>query len=359
MQLLGSGTILREVEAAADLLATEHGVAADVWSCPSFTELGRDTVAVDRWNLLHPGEHAAHRLGHASSSSERPAGPVVAATDYMRAFAEQIRPSVPADRRYVVLGTDGFGRSDYRKALRRHFEVDRQHVVVATLAALAADGAVPASAVTRRDRPLRHRPGQARPGPRLTPRTGPPAHSRQVGEEAPCPRQPQVTEVQVPDIGDFSDVPIIEVHVAPGDKVNAEDPLLTLESDKATLDVPAPSAGTVGEVLVKVGDEVSEGTPILLLSSGDGASDHSPVAGRAAGAGARARRRPTPVAEAVGAPLAAPPAVSGAGRRSGTGRGARRPERAADGPRAGRRPVGGRPRRGRRAGSPRTTCWAS
>ena len=75
-------------------------------------------------------------------------------------------------------------------------------------------------------------------------------------------------EVKVPDIGDFSDVPIIEVHVAPGDKVNAEDPLLTLESDKATLDVPAPSAGTVGEVLVKVGDEVSEGTPILLLSSG-------------------------------------------------------------------------------------------
>ena len=80
--------------------------------------------------------------------SGRPAGPVVAATDYIRAFAEQIRPSVPDDRRYVVLGTDGFGRSDYRKALRRHFEVDRQHVAVAALAALAADGAVPASTVT-------------------------------------------------------------------------------------------------------------------------------------------------------------------------------------------------------------------
>ena len=84
------------------------------------------------------------------------------------------------------------------------------------------------------------------------------------------------TEVRVPDIGDFSDVPIIEVHVAPGDKVNAEDPLLTLESDKATLDVPAPSSGTVGEVLVKVGDQVSEGTPILMLSSGDGASTTPP-----------------------------------------------------------------------------------
>jgi len=147
VQLLGSGTILREVEAGAELLAAEHGVAADVWSCPSFTELGRDTIATDRWNLLHPGEQ--QRTAWVTTQlSRRPAGPVVAATDYMRAFAEQIRPSVPADRRYVVLGTDGFGRSDYRKALRRHFEVDRQHVAVAALAALAADGTVPTSAVT-------------------------------------------------------------------------------------------------------------------------------------------------------------------------------------------------------------------
>jgi pyruvate dehydrogenase E2 component (dihydrolipoamide acetyltransferase) len=117
------------------------------------------------------------------------------------------------------------------------------------------------------------------------------------------------TEVRVPDIGSFSDVPIIEVHVTTGDKVNAEDPLLTLESDKATLDVPAPSAGTVGEVLVKVGDQVSEGTPILMLSSGDGASttppslveQQEPTPGPAAA---------EPVAEAVGAPLTAPPAVS-------------------------------------------------
>jgi pyruvate dehydrogenase E2 component (dihydrolipoamide acetyltransferase) len=117
------------------------------------------------------------------------------------------------------------------------------------------------------------------------------------------------TEVRVPDIGSFTDVPIIEVHVSPGDKVNAEDPLLTLESDKATLDVPAPQAGTVGEVLVKVGDQVSEGTPILRLSSGDGASttppslveQQEPAPGPAQAA---------PVAEAVGAPLAAPPAVA-------------------------------------------------
>jgi pyruvate dehydrogenase E2 component (dihydrolipoamide acetyltransferase) len=119
------------------------------------------------------------------------------------------------------------------------------------------------------------------------------------------------TEVRVPDIGDFSDVPVIEVHVSSGDRVNAEDPLLTLESDKATLDVPAPQAGTVGEVLVKVGDQVSEGTPILLLTSGDGASttppslveQQEPTPGPAQAA---------PVAEAVGAPLAAPSAIAGA-----------------------------------------------
>src|SRR5215207_1663907 len=117
------------------------------------------------------------------------------------------------------------------------------------------------------------------------------------------------TEVKVPDIGDFSAVPIVEVLVATGDKVNAEDPLLTLESDKATLDVPAPSAGTVGEVLVKVGDEVSEGTPILLFTSGDGASTTPPsLVEQQEPAPGPAQAKP--VAEAVGAPLAAPPAVS-------------------------------------------------
>jgi len=150
VQLMGSGTILREVEAGAELLASDFGVAADIWSCPSFTELGRDTIATDRWNLLHPstGEEGEQRRTSwvTDRLTERPAGPVVAATDYMRAFAEQIRPSVPADRRYVVLGTDGFGRSDYRVALRRHFEVDRHHVVLAALSALAADGSVPESA---------------------------------------------------------------------------------------------------------------------------------------------------------------------------------------------------------------------
>ena len=148
------------------------------------------------------------------------------------------------------------------------------------------------------------------------------------------------TEVRVPDIGDFNDVPVIEVHVSSGDRVNAEDPLLTLESDKATLDVPAPQAGTVGEVLVKVGDQVSEGTPILLLTSGDGASttppslveQQEPPPGPAQAA---------PVAEAVGAPLAAPPAIAGATDGADAPAGAHAgPERPADGPRARRRPHG-------------------
>jgi len=144
VQLLGSGTILREVLAAAELLQADFGVAADVWSVPSFTELRRDGLDVERWNLLHPdGERRQSYVE--SQLAGRPAGPVVAATDYMKAFADQIRGFVP--RRYVVLGTDGFGRSDYRRNLRRFFEVDRHYVVVAALRALADEGGVSVQSV--------------------------------------------------------------------------------------------------------------------------------------------------------------------------------------------------------------------
>jgi len=143
VQLLGSGTILREVQAAAGLLADDFGVAADVWSVPSFTELRRDGLAAERWSMLHPTEPP--RVSYVETClNGRPAGPVVAATDYIKSFADQIRPFVL--RRYRVLGTDGFGRSDYRRKLRAFFEVDRRYVAVAALHALAADGAVPASA---------------------------------------------------------------------------------------------------------------------------------------------------------------------------------------------------------------------
>ncbi len=143
VQLLGSGTILREVIAAADLLGSDFGVAADVWSVPSFTELRRDGLAVERWNMLHPLDEP--RRPYVETCLAGRPGPVVASTDYIRAFADQIRPFVP--RRYQVLGTDGFGRSDYRRKLRRHFEVDRHYVTLAALNVLSADNAVPAKLV--------------------------------------------------------------------------------------------------------------------------------------------------------------------------------------------------------------------
>ena len=143
VQLLGSGTILREVIAAADLLANDFGVVADVWSCPSFTELRREGLDVERWNLLHPAEPS--RKSHVETCLGGRAGPVVAATDYIKAFADQIRPFVPS--RYRVLGTDGFGRSDYRRKLRAFFEVDRHFVAVAALKALADEGTIKPSAV--------------------------------------------------------------------------------------------------------------------------------------------------------------------------------------------------------------------
>ncbi len=143
VQLLGSGTILREVLAAADLLAADYGVTADVWSAPSFTELRRDGLAAERWTMLHPTE-PPRRSYVETCLADRP-GPVVAATDYIKSFADQIRPFVP--RSYRVLGTDGFGRSDYRRNLRRFFEVDRHYVALAALASLAGDGTVPATTV--------------------------------------------------------------------------------------------------------------------------------------------------------------------------------------------------------------------
>jgi pyruvate dehydrogenase E1 component len=143
VQLLGSGTILREVIAAADLLENDFGVAADIWSCPSFNELRREGLETERWNLLHPASKS--RRSYVEECLARRDGPVVAATDYMRAFPEQIRPYVP--KRYVCLGTDGFGRSDYRVKLRKFFEVNRHYVAVAALKALADDGVIKADVV--------------------------------------------------------------------------------------------------------------------------------------------------------------------------------------------------------------------
>jgi pyruvate dehydrogenase E1 component len=144
VQLMGSGTILREVLAAAELLEQDYGVLADVWSVTSFTELRRDGIEIERFNTLNPLEKKP-RVPYVTEQLAKREGPVIASTDYIRAFADQIRAWVP--NRYRVLGTDGFGRSDYRKALRSFFEVDRHHVAVSALKALADDGAINAKQV--------------------------------------------------------------------------------------------------------------------------------------------------------------------------------------------------------------------
>ncbi len=145
VQLMGSGTILREVIAAAELLRDDWKVTADVWSATSFNELRRDGMSADRHNLLHPT--APRRKSYVEAALEGHAGPVVAATDYMRNYADQIRSHVP--RRYVTLGTDGFGRSDFRAKLRQFFEVDRHYVAVAALKALADDGEIKPDVVAK------------------------------------------------------------------------------------------------------------------------------------------------------------------------------------------------------------------
>jgi pyruvate dehydrogenase E1 component len=144
VQLLGSGTILREVIAAAELLEKDFDVAADVWSITSFNELRREGIDCERWNTLHP--EAKARVSYVEQSLDAKT-PVIAATDYIRAYADQIRPFVKA--RYKTLGTDGFGRSDTRKKLRGFFEVDRHYVAIAALKALADEGTIAASVVSK------------------------------------------------------------------------------------------------------------------------------------------------------------------------------------------------------------------
>jgi pyruvate dehydrogenase E1 component len=142
--LLGSGTILREVLAAAELLEKNYGVPADVYSVTSFSELRKNALAVERRNLLHP--HEPRQPTYIQQALADRTGPFIAATDYMKIVADQIRQWVPG--RYAVLGTDGYGRSDSRAELRRFFEVDRHYVTVAALKALADDGKIDVQTVS-------------------------------------------------------------------------------------------------------------------------------------------------------------------------------------------------------------------
>jgi pyruvate dehydrogenase E1 component len=145
VQLMGSGAILREVIAAADLLRNDFDVEADVWSVTSFNELRRDGLDAQRWNMLHPTETPREPV--VTELLRNREGPVVASTDYMRAYPDQIRAFVPG--RYVTLGTDGYGRSDRRERLRHFFEVNRYYVAVAALKALHDEGRVPVETVTQ------------------------------------------------------------------------------------------------------------------------------------------------------------------------------------------------------------------
>ena len=149
MRLIGSGAILREVIAAAELLHSDWGVASEIFSATSFSELAREARGVERYNRLHPGAAAQNQKSYLEQMLC--AVPTIAATDYVRAYGELIAPHVRG--RYVVLGTDGFGRSDTRAALRAFFEIDRHQVVVAALAELVRDGQIPhetlQSALTR------------------------------------------------------------------------------------------------------------------------------------------------------------------------------------------------------------------
>jgi pyruvate dehydrogenase E1 component len=143
VRLLGSGSILREVEAGADMLAKDFGVSSEIWSVTSFTQLRRDGLEAERWNMLHP--EATPKKPYIEQCLEKGSGPVVASTDYIKLFADGVRPFVPA--RYKALGTDGFGRSDYRRRLRSFFEVDRRHVALAALKSLADDQRLPSKTV--------------------------------------------------------------------------------------------------------------------------------------------------------------------------------------------------------------------
>jgi len=145
VQLLGSGTILREAIAAAELLDKDFGIDSDIWSVTSFTELRREGMDCERWNMLHPETEA--RVSYVEQCLDGRSGPVIAATDYMRSFADQIRGYLP--KHFKVLGTDGFGRSDTRKKLRKFFEVDRHYIAIAALKSLADEGTIKAGQVSK------------------------------------------------------------------------------------------------------------------------------------------------------------------------------------------------------------------
>ncbi|MEE9330781.1 MAG: pyruvate dehydrogenase (acetyl-transferring), homodimeric type [Methylophilaceae bacterium] len=159
VQLMGSGVILREVIAAAEMLEKDWGISADVWSVPSFTELRREGLDCERWNMLNPDKK--QRVSYVEECLKDAKGPVIVSTDYMKSFAEQIQRFVPSA--FIALGTDGYGRSDSREALRDFFEVDRNYIVVTTLKALSDEGKLPAKKVAEAVKKYKLNPNKPNP----------------------------------------------------------------------------------------------------------------------------------------------------------------------------------------------------
>jgi len=159
VQLLGSGVLLKDVLVAQQLLAEKFDVAADVWSAPSYVQLRRDAIECDRWNLLHPDQE--ERVPYVVSQLGAVEGPIVAVSDYMRAVPEMIAKWFP--NRFLALGTDGFGRSDSRPALRRHFEVDSNHTAWAALVQLARAGKFPKKDLAKAQKELGIDPNKVDP----------------------------------------------------------------------------------------------------------------------------------------------------------------------------------------------------
>ncbi len=294
VQLLGSGTILREVEAAAKILEEKFDVAADVWSVTSFSELRRDGLAVDRWNRLHPKREAEDGVRH------RPAARSPGPGHRVDRLHEVVRRSDPP-----------LGRGAVRRARDRRLRPLRHARGAAPLLrgrsrARGARGARRAGRGGqhsahrdgRGDREARHRSRSAEPGHRVARAS----RSRRSRSHLHEPKEePPMIEVRVPDIGDFDQVDVVEVLVEPGRKVEADESLITLESEKASMDVPAPQAGVVKEISVKVGDKVGEGDLIVTMEAeGEEAGGRGEGEGAAGEGSAEARREAAGAGEEAG-----------------------------------------------------------
>ena len=159
VQLFGSGAIMQCVLEAQELLAEKYGISSDVWSVTSYTQLRRDAEECERWNMLHPTE--TPRKSYIETVLEGHNGPFIASNDYVKALSEQVSKYVPGD--FFALGTDGMGRSETRPALRRHFEVDAESIVIATLYQLSKQGKIEAAAVAKAIKDLDYDPEKINP----------------------------------------------------------------------------------------------------------------------------------------------------------------------------------------------------